>query len=109
MLGQFYTTNQEYILQGMQIPKNIENIIEPFTGNGDLIPFIEKEQDKNNVKYNIEYYDIDPKKKDVIQKDTIKNPPDYTNKYLITNPPYLARNKCKNKLLFDKYEEANET
>ena len=25
ILGQFYTTNQEYILQGMQIPKNIEN------------------------------------------------------------------------------------
>lgn len=68
MLGQFYTTNQEYILQGMQIPKNIENIIEPFTGNGDLIPFIEKEEHKNNVKYNIEYYDIDPKKKVLYKK-----------------------------------------
>ena len=104
MLGQFYTTNQEYILQGMQIPKNIENIIEPFTGNGDLIPFIEKEQDKNNVKYNIEYYDIDPKKKDVIQKDTIKNPPNYNNKFIITNPPYLARNKSEDKTLFDLYD-----
>ena len=45
-LGQFYTTNQEYILQGMQIPDGIKNIIEPFTGNGDLITFIEKEQEK---------------------------------------------------------------
>ena len=42
ILGQFYTTNQEYILQGMNIPNNIKNIIEPFTGNGDLITFIEK-------------------------------------------------------------------
>lgn len=103
MLGQFYTTNQEYILQGMTIPNNIKNIIEPFTGNGDLITFIEKEETKNNVKYIIECYDIEPKKNYIIKKDTIKNPPDYKNKFLITNPPYLARNKSKDKSLFDKY------
>ena len=104
MLGQFYTTNHEYILQGMKIPNNIKNIIEPFTGNGDLITFIEKEETKNNVKYIIECYDIEPKKNYIIKKDTIKNPPDYKNKFLITNPPYLARNKSKDKSLFDKYE-----
>ena len=103
VLGQFYTTNHEYILQGIKIPDNIKNIIEPFTGNGDLITFIESEQEKNKVKYNIECYDIDPKKNNIIKKDTIKNPPNYTNKYLITNPPYLARNKSKDKSLFDKY------
>ena len=103
-LGQFYTTNQEYILQGINIPSSIKNIIEPFAGNGDLITFIEKEQNKNNVKYIIECYDIEPKKKYIIKKDTIKNPPDYTNKYLITNPPYLARNKSKDKSLFNKYD-----
>ena len=104
ILGQFYTTNQEYILQNIKIPDNIKNIIEPFTGNGDLVIFIEKEQEKNNVKYIIECYDIEPKKDYIIKKDTIKNPPDYTNKYLITNPPYLARNKSKDKSLFDKYD-----
>jgi len=103
ILGQFYTTNQEYILKGMKIPDNVKNIIEPFTGNGDLLAFIEKEQEKNNIKYNIECYDIEPKKQDTIKQDTIKNPPDYKNKFLITNPPYLARNKSKNKSLFDKY------
>jgi len=102
-LGQFYTTNHEYILQGMKIPDNINNIIEPFTGNGDLIIFIENEQKKNNVKYIIECYDIEPKKNYIIKKDTINNPPDYNNKYLITNPPYLARNKSKDKSLFNKY------
>ena len=103
-LGQFYTTNQEYILQGINIPHTIKNIIEPFAGNGDLITFIEKEQNKNNVKYIIECYDIEPKKNYIIKKDTIKNPPNYTNKYLITNPPYLARNKSKDKSLFNKYD-----
>ena len=104
VLGQFYTTNQEYILQGMKIPDNIKNIIEPFTGNGDLITFIEKKQKENNIKYNIECYDIEPKKDYIIKKDTIKNPPNYNDKYLITNPPYLARNKSKDKSLFNKYD-----
>jgi hypothetical protein len=99
-LGQFYTTHQEYILQGMKIPSDVKNIIEPFTGNGDLIPFIEKE----NIKYTTEYYDIEPKKDFIIKRDTIQNPPNYNNKYLITNPPYLARNKSKEKTLFDKYD-----
>jgi hypothetical protein len=104
MLGQFYTTHHEYILQNMKIPDSITNIIEPFTGNGDLITFIEKQQKNNNVNYNIECYDIEPTKNSITKQDTIKNPPCYNNKYLITNPPYLARNKCKNKSLFDKYD-----
>lgn len=103
-LGQFYTTNHEYILQGLKIPDTMINIIEPFAGNGDLLNFINKEQEKNNIKYNIECYDIEPKKNDIIQRDTIKDPPNYTNKFIITNPPYLARNKSKNKEMFNKYD-----
>jgi hypothetical protein len=103
-LGQFYTTNYEYILRGMKIPSNIKNIVEPFAGNGDLICYIKKQRKINNVKYHIESYDIEPKKKYIIKQDTIKNPPEYNNKYLITNPPYLARNKSQDKKLFDKYK-----
>jgi hypothetical protein len=95
-LGQFMTTNYEYIFQGMTIPNNITNIIEPFTGNGDLLKFLKKD-------YKIECYDIDPKKDFIIKRDTINNPPSYKEKFIITNPPFLARNKSKNKLLFDKY------
>ena len=104
VLGQFYTTNQEYILQGLFIPNYITSIIEPFAGNGNLICFIEKEEEKNKVKYNVECYDIEPKKNFIIQQNTILNPPEYNNKFLITNPPYLARNKSKDKMLFDKYD-----
>lgn len=95
--GQFFTTNYEYILEGFNIPNNIKNIIEPFTGNGDLLKFLE------NKEYNIEKYDIDPKNTNIIKKDTLKTPPDYTNKFILTNPPYLARNKCSDKDLFDMY------
>lgn len=99
-LGQFYTTNQEYILNGFKIPNKIVNIIEPFAGNGDLQNFI----NKDNKKYKVEYYDIKPKKDYIIKKDTLNNPPDYNNKFLITNPPYLARNKSKDKSIFNKYD-----
>ena len=139
-LGQFYTTNYEYILQDIHIPKNVLKLfqamdnkvspgatipdkpyqaeldklkskslilIEPFTGNGDLIKFIEKEQEINKTKYDIECYDIkipEINKYNIIERDTILNPPNYNNKYLITNPPYLARNKSSDKTLFDKYD-----
>lgn len=96
-LGQFYTTNYQYILKNMKIPDNIKNIIEPFVGCGDLLKFI----DKN--KYNIELYDIEPKYNDTIKKDTLLEPPNYDNKFVLTNPPYLARNKNKDKTLYDKY------
>jgi len=98
-LGQFYTTNYDYILQNMEIPDNITNIIEPFAGNGDLLKFIHNKKD-----YTIELYDIDPKYEATIKRDTLNDPPCYDNKFVLTNPPYLARNKNKNKELYDQYD-----
>jgi len=98
-LGQFFTTNYDYILQNLYIPDYVKNIIEPFAGNCDLIKFI-----KNIDNYNIEYYDIeiqDTKLNYIIQRDTLLNPPDYSNKFILTNPPYLARNKSEDKTIFD--------
>ncbi len=95
-LGQFFTTNYKYILSNLSIPNNITKIIEPFCGNGDLLNFF----DKN--KYILECYDIEPKHKYIIKRDTIKTPPNYSNAFIITNPPYLSRNKSENKEMFDK-------
>ena len=98
-LGQFYTTNYEYILSNMVIPDTVHNIIEPFVGTGELLNFIKNKDNKT-----IEMYDIDPKCDGAITRDTLKNPPDYKNKFVLTNPPYLARNKNKNKELYDLYD-----
>jgi hypothetical protein len=98
LLGQFMTTNQGYILQNLYIPENITNIVEPFAGKGDLLSFIQ-----NPTKYMIETFDIDPQLDETVKQDTITNPPDYKNKFVITNPPYLARNKSSYKELYDKY------
>jgi len=97
LLGQFYTTNYAYILQNMRIPEGIHSIIEPFAGNGDLLNFIEKDN------YNIECYDIEPKKDFIVKRDTLLYPPNFDDAFVITNPPYLARNKSSDKSVFDKY------
>jgi hypothetical protein len=94
-LGQFYTTNYKYILQDFTVDKK-EKIIEPFAGKGDLLNFV-----TNN---NIEAYDIEPKLDKIIKRDTLLDPPDYKNKFVLTNPPYLARNKCKDKQIYIKYD-----
>jgi hypothetical protein len=99
--GQFYTTNAEYIIGNLlnTIPENV-NIIDPFAGNVDLINLLMNKKIKMN---SCILYDIDPKTENTIKKDTLLNPPDYNNKWVITNPPYLARNKNKNKELYDLY------
>ena len=98
-LGQYFTTNHQYILSGMKIPDNVVNIIEPFAGEEHLLNFI---TDKS--RYNIECLDIDPKKEHIIRQDTINYPPSYNNKFIITNPPYLARNKSECKIAFNNYD-----
>ena len=98
--GQFYTTNSDYILEGINIPEYVNKIIEPFAGKGDLLDWIVKKSFKNKV----ESYDIEPKRSDIIKRDTLINPPKYENSWVITNPPYLARNKCANKEIFDMYD-----
>ena len=101
-LGQFYTTNYKKILNGLYIPRRgAEAIIEPFVGQGDLLEFIKGGFAGSTGA--VEMYDIDPKIHGTIKRDTLLEPPDYTNKFVVTNPPYLARNKNKDKTMYDKY------
>jgi len=90
-LGQFYTTNSDYILQGISIPSG-SKVIEPFVGDGDLVRWCETQG------CNSECYDIDPPKssyaKSIVIQDTLMFPPNYDDKFIVTNPPYLALNKA---------------
>jgi len=104
-LGQFYTTNYSYILQDLDIFNDSSKIIEPFTGNGDLLYYISEQTKKpiSQVQQEVECYDIDPKHPFIKRRDSLLDPPDYTNKIVLTNPPYLARNQSRDKRSFDKY------
>lgn len=103
---QHFTTQSDLIIGNLwnDLPDNIF-AVEPYYGSGDLI----KRQPENKIKQ-WEYYDIDitncdPEEKHlVIKQDTLLNPPDYQGKYVITNPPYLAKNKTINKTVFNKYQ-----
>lgn len=103
-LGQFYTTNHKYILQNLHIPSHTTHIIEPFCGQGDLIKFV-KHNLSEKQRQVLECYDLEPLDSYVIKRDTLESPPDYNNKFVVTNPPYLARNKHSNKKFFDKYQQ----
>jgi len=91
-LGQFYTTHADYILKDLisVLPDDAE-LIEPFCGQRDLLI----------TSHSYELYDIDPKIPSCIRRDTLTNPPDYTGKWVVTNPPFLARNKSTDKKIFD--------
>ena len=94
-LGQFYTKNNDKILKGMNIPKGVK-IMEPFAGEGDLI---------NDLKgYEIVSYDLHPKQDYIEKRDTLMDPPDYSGYFVLTNPPYLAKNKNKDKSIYEKYK-----
>jgi hypothetical protein len=98
--GQFYTTNSSYILDGFSLPpSDIRCIVEPFAGKGDLIEWVKQ----SGCTASIEAFDIEPKYQGVQKQDTLRTPPDYSNAWIITNPPYLARNKSDKKEIYDLY------
>lgn len=90
-----YTTKAQEICSNLinYIPKNVQ-LIEPFVGDGDLLSLFPN--------HNWEKYDIENKGDNIVQ-DTLINSPDYKNKWVITNPPYLAKNKASDKTIFTKY------
>lgn len=92
---QHFTTAYKEILQNITFTPL--EAIDPFAGNCDLKAFAPKADWK--------FYDIEPKNSSVEKRDSLLNPIDYTDKTVITNPPYLAKNKTKEfKEIFEKYQ-----
>lgn len=91
--GQFFTTNSNYILQGLERFIQNKEIVDPFAGNQDLI----KWSRENNCK-KADGFDCDKKyvdEKNVLYNDSINCSQKY--KFICTNPPYLHKNKADKK------------
>lgn len=89
-LGQFFTTNSDYILQGLEKYVKGKNVSDPFAGRGDLIQWAQKNHAKSVIGY-----DVDPKfcdHKIVFHSDSILEEKEY--EFVLTNPPYLNINKA---------------
>lgn len=109
-LGQFYTTETSIIFQGLTIERALlekaECIIEPFVGQGDLLHYLAQQCSGASFKKPIIANDISMSEGiqqalenqfpeiQVYAQDLFCQPLDLKDSYLITNPPFLAKNKA---------------
>ena len=89
-LGQFFTTNSDYILRGLEKFIKGKNIIDPFAGNKDLINWAKHNNCKKIIGFDCDKNYIDNRK--VFLNDSINSPQNYN--FICTNPPYLHKNKA---------------
>ena len=92
-LGQFFTTNSDYILQGFEGFIKNKEIIDPFAGNQDLFKWAKKNNCKKITGFDCDKKYVDNKK--VSYNDSLSSPKKY--KFICTNPPYLHKNKADKK------------
>lgn len=88
-LGQFFTTNTEYILQNMAKYVADKEVSDPFAGNQDLLRWADEKSAKSTIGFDVDSHYVDNVK--VFYNDSLKNPKKY--KFVLTNPPYLYQNK----------------
>lgn len=93
-----YSKNENLIKYFKPIPSEVK-IIEPFVGNGDLLKILNIPFEKVECYDITNYSDYFP---NFTQQDTLLNSVIKTEFYIVTNPPYLAKNKL-SKELKEKY------
>ncbi|MEK7674183.1 MAG: hypothetical protein AAB371_03260 [Patescibacteria group bacterium] len=91
--GQFFTTNSDLILQGLEKFIKDEEVTDPFAGNQDLIKWAKKSNAKKVIGFDCDRKYVD--NSNVFYNDSINLPQEY--KFVCTNPPYLHKNKADQK------------
>lgn len=94
-LGQFFTTNSDYILQGFEKYIKNKNVVDPFAGNGDLIVWADKNGALKTKGFDVDYSRVN--NKNIFLNDSIINPLNDID-FVLTNPPYLHKNKADSKI-----------
>ena len=102
-LGQFFTTNSNYILKGFDKYINNKNIADPFCGSGELLTWAINNSAKSVIGYDIDRQYID--NKIIFFNDSLNNPLQYD--FVLTNPPYLYKNKLKDNQIFNRTKSSN--
>ena len=93
-LGQFFTTNCDYILQGFEEFVKGKKITDPFAGNQDLLNWVKKNDCENAIGFDYDEKCVD--NKNVFFNDSLNSPKKY--QFICTNPPYLHKNKASKEL-----------
>lgn len=89
-LGQFFTTNSDYILQGFEKFIKGKNVTDPFAGSQDLMKWAKKNKAHNVIGFDVDKSLVDNKK--IFYNDSLNKPQKYD--FVLTNPPYLHKNKA---------------
>ncbi len=92
-LGQFFTVNSDYVLQGLEKFVVGKNVTDPFAGSGDLLEWAIQFGAKKVKGFDIDHRLIDDKK--IVFGDSLKENRKYD--FVLTNPPYLNINKADQK------------
>ncbi|MBU2539596.1 hypothetical protein KJ786_00320 [Patescibacteria group bacterium] len=91
--GQFFTTNSDYILQGLEKFVKNKEVVDPFAGNQDLLKWAQKNNCKKVIGFDCDKRYVD--NKNVFYNDSINY--SKKSKFICTNPPYLHKNKADQK------------
>ncbi len=102
-LGQFFTTNSDYILQGLGVFVKDKEVFDPFAGKQDLLNWSKKNGCKKVVGFDCDKKHVD--NKNVFLNNSLKFPRKY--KFICTNPPYLHKNKASKKIKNDFFSGEN--
>ena len=90
-LGQFFTVNSDYVLNGLKGYIKGKSVCDPFAGSGELLAWA-----KRHGARKISGFDVDPQMKNrkyhIAFGDSLLVPKSY--RFVITNPPYLNINKA---------------
>lgn len=97
-LGQFFTKNVNQLLKNFSSYVKNKNVIDPFVGDGDLLNWALMMGATTAVGY-----DVEPINDHTVKQDTLQQPPAWTGKLLLTNPPYLCSSKNKDKMIYQQW------
>jgi len=115
-LGQFFTTNSNYMCGDLiNIFPNNAKVIDLFAGNWDLLNLLierrnatittnwDEFESKENDRFMVIGFDVDPKNNYTLRNDSFRNPIDLKDKWVFLNPPYMALNNNTDKIIYKKY------
>lgn len=98
--GQYFTTNAATLLDGYEHVVKGKFVTEPFAGGGDLTRWC-----LENGATEVQQFDIEPQNEETMLNDSIMNP--VFHGVIVSNPPYLSRNKNKDKTAYDHWQHSD--
>ena len=100
--GQYFTTNATELLKDLEDTVRNAIVCEPFAGGGDLVEWC-----YSNGAQGVKAYDIQPQNETIIVNDSIRTPWYEGCDVVVTNPPYLSRNKNQDKRPYEQWGQSD--